>query len=205
MRIFLSWAFWWSGNGDENKCFPESNIGNLNIKLVCEVYCVRVWDHFRCCIYFADLAAPAAPFLFPIGLIHEVDFACPSFNIFAASDGIPGSMEFRFRLTPVSGRCWGVSTCPTVLERKSHLGWVTDAGVFRERRTLPVISGVLITVSNEAFDAKSDRLVLVTAWESTVDDFLAELIAEDLKCRPEGVARPVTVLAWEGWFSESLL
>jgi hypothetical protein len=95
------------------------------------------------------------------GLTHEAALACwLSFSILDARVGAPASAD-RFRFTPVSGKFLGVADALVVLVRKSHRGCVTDAGVFRDRRTRTVDSGV--SVDGVSFDGTSERRVFVTA------------------------------------------
>ncbi len=97
-------------------------------------------------------------------MTHEAALACwLSFSIFDARVGAPASAD-RFRFTPVSGKFLGVADAAdalVVLVRKSHRGCVTDAGVFRDRRTRTVDSGV--SVDGVSFDGTSERRVFVTA------------------------------------------
>lgn len=181
-----------------------------------------------CCIFSLFLSSnhlvALFAFLFPIGFVQLLALAWPSFNIFDAKVGTPESCELRFRLIPVSGNFFvgevvEVAGPVGVAPRKLQRGCETGAGVLRERKTLTLgtfdtFSGVWGALTGSAFFSigwvtgwevvSARRLDFVTANEST-DDFLAESSLDERRWRPPGVARLVTLLAWEGWFSESLL
>ena len=129
----------------------------------------------------------------PNGLTHDGALACSlSFSILAASVGTPGSVDIRFRLTPVSGSFCGVADedaaeAEEVRHLTSQRVCETEAGVFRERRTLMLLaSGV----------TASDCRVFVTAGRDGIAPvgFFAEP-ERRFRTTDRGVAAPAAA-AW---------